>query len=66
MKKVCLTRVCPFCGRISQVLVNEEDYEKRLNGGAVQNCFPYLNATEREIIISRMCPTCQDDFFKEV
>lgn len=65
MTKICITNICPFCGDLSQVLVNEEDYKKYLEGEMVQNCFPYLNATEREVIISGICPTCQNNIFNE-
>lgn len=66
MKDIILTYSCPFCGNITQIRVCEDDYNKYINGKLVQHCFPYLTATEREVIISGICPTCQDLIFKEV
>ena len=66
MTDVIITRVCPFCGKDYQVVVFEEDYVRCLEGDLVQDCFPYLSATDREFLISGICPTCQDSIFKEV
>lgn len=37
------------------------DYQK--TGGTVQEMFPRLDASQREMLISRMCPVCWDDMF---
>lgn len=58
-----LVMVCPFCGEVHVVEVREADYCKYRNGELVQKAFPYLTATEREQIISGMCPECQKDIF---
>lgn len=57
---------CPFCGNFSLIDVLAEDFEKYQNGELVQNCFPYLDADERELLISGTCFKCQKDIFKEV
>lgn len=57
---------CPFCGENSFIDVPAEDFEKYFSGELVQNCFPYLDASERELIISGICFECQKDIFKEV
>ena len=54
---------CCFCGKKHSVRVNETDYLKYEGGALVQNAFPYLTATEREQIVSGMCPTCQKNIF---
>lgn len=56
---------CPFCGKEHFVYVVEEDYENWSNGELAQNAFPYLSATEREQLISGLCPTCQREIFGE-
>lgn len=56
---------CPFCGREHSVLVKESDYMHWSEGELAQNAFPYLSATEREQIISGICPTCQREIFGE-
>lgn len=55
--------ICPFCGAISCVDVHEDDYHSWVGGMSVQNAFPYLSATKRELLVSGMCPNCQDDVF---
>jgi len=60
-----LTIVCPFCGKLFSVAVREEDYTRYQNGALVQNAFPYLTATEREALVSGMCPDCQGVYFGE-
>lgn len=61
-----LTIVCPFCGKIHSVLVREVDYNRLITGEyLVQDVFPYLTATEREALITGMCPACQSSIFGE-
>lgn len=57
---------CVFCKHIWEVTVKAKDVDRYINEGVlVQNAFPYLTATERECIISGMCPTCQVKIFGE-
>jgi hypothetical protein len=59
--------VCPFCGRVNEVDVYEEDLVAWVNGDKlVQDAFPYLSADEREMLISGICPTCWDSMFGSV
>lgn len=52
-------RECPICGQYHEVLVYEDDYEAWVNGDLLaQEAFPYLTASEREILISGICPVC--------
>lgn len=61
-----LTIVCPFCGKMHSVLVREVDYNRLITGEyLVQDVFPYLTATEREALITGMCPACQSSIFGE-
>ena len=57
-KEVCIVTQCPFCGRVNEVEVNEEDYFDWDDGVATVVAFPYLSAVEREMLISGICPTC--------
>ena len=63
MKKITIEVRCPFCGHVSILGVDKKDYTAWENGGLAQNCFPYLDASEREILISGLCFKCQDDVF---
>ena len=53
-----VTTVCPFCGCANDVKVNEMDYLDWLDGKLVQDAFPYLPASDREMLISGICSTC--------
>lgn len=61
--RVNLIGNCVFCNRGWAVKVNQTDLERYEEGELAQNAFPYLTPTERECIISGMCPACQDKIF---
>jgi hypothetical protein len=65
MRDTNILFVCPFCGGEHSVKVALEDFVKWQCGELVQTAFPYLNATEREQVISGMCPDCQKNIFGE-
>lgn len=55
---------CPFCGNSHYVDVNEDHFSLWNNGiELIQNAMPELSSTEREQLISGLCPTCQADIF---
>lgn len=58
-----LVMTCPFCGKKHKVEVVGSDYFTYMDGELAQNAFPYLSATEREQIISHICPACQESIF---
>lgn len=55
-----LVTSCVSCGAEKRVVVDTADYEDWRAGGLIQNCFPYLSADDREILISRICGECFD------
>lgn len=55
--------VCPFCGRTHYVEAPLEELDAYEAGALAQQAFKSLNATEREQIISGLCPTCQAEIF---
>ena len=57
-KEICIITSCPFCGHANEVEVNENDYWDWQDGKLAQDAFPYLNANEREMLISGICPSC--------
>lgn len=63
--KITLCTHCPFCGKRQYVTVEQEDYDRYVNGELAQKAFPYLTPAEREIIISGICEECWDNMFKE-
>lgn len=60
-------RHCPFCDQYHEVLVYvDESFIAWENGDLLaQEAFPYLTASEREILISGICPKCWDKMFPE-
>ena len=54
---------CPFCGKLHSVKVKENHFLDWKNGELAQKAMPELSPTEREQLISRICPTCQERIF---
>lgn len=54
---------CPFCGTLHSVFVDADGFNAWADGALIQNALPELSATEREQLISRLCPDCQKDIF---
>ena len=63
MRDIRLNIICPFCGTVHFVEVAERDYIAWQGGALAQRAFPYLSATEREQLISQVCPKCQESIF---
>jgi len=59
----CIEINCPSCGDLHSVAVNDSNYNKWVGGELIQNAMPNLTPTEREQLISRICPRCQDAIF---
>lgn len=61
---VIITNTCPFCHNTHDVEVSESQYLSWAYGGElIQKAMPTLSATEREQLISNMCPKCQKKIF---
>lgn len=61
-----VTITCPVCGRTHVVTVDEWGYYCWLYcGNLIQEALPDLSATEREQLISGLCPDCQRSVFGE-
>lgn len=60
-----LKTFCPICRCFTDVCLNIEDYNRQKNGELIQNAMPYLNAEEREMLISGICPSCWNNMFNE-
>ena len=63
MKDIRLEITCPFCGADHHVDCREDQYNAYCNGELAQVAFDDLSATEREQIISHLCPSCQEKIF---
>lgn len=63
MTEIILTMQCPFCGKEHSVTTTEEQYAEYCGGELAQVAFADKSATEREQIISHLCPQCQEKIF---
>ena len=62
-KKIILEMTCPFCGSRHYVTADKEKVDRWMGGELIQNVLGDLSATEREQLISHICPMCQDEIF---
>lgn len=60
MTEIILTMQCPFCGKEHSVTTTEEQYAEYCGGELAQVAFADKSTTEREQIISHLCPQCQE------
>lgn len=64
--KIEISKVCPFCGAVSTVEVEEKAYTKWQNGELIQRAMPNKSSAEREILITGLCLKCQAKIFGDV
>ena len=57
------TQNCVFCGQWHSVLIDVKAYHAWRNGELIQKAFPNLSATQREQLVSSICPECQNSIF---
>lgn len=60
-----ISKVCPFCGHVSEILVDDEVLKRMEDGELIQDILPGLPASEREVLISGICIDCQEEVFSE-
>ena len=53
---------CPLCDTAQVIGVRESDYVAWKNGSLAQDAFPYLDADERETLISGICPQWEEAY----
>lgn len=63
--RIDVEMTCPFCGAEHSVKVSLAGFEAWQNGELIQRALPELSTTEREQLISQICPKCQTSFFCE-
>ena len=53
---------CPFCGKISKLKVSTKVWRDGLNayknGALIQNAWPTLSPSDRELILTGICDEC--------
>ena len=45
-----ISKVCPFCGHVSEILVDDEVLKRMEDGERIQDILPELPASEREVL----------------
>lgn len=66
LKMLTVNIKCPICGNKHEVKVNPQGYyDWALGGALIQRALPELSPTEREQLISGLCPKCQRTIFGE-
>lgn len=56
---------CVFCGQYHEVRVPINGFYAWQKGAVIQNAMPEVSATDREFLISGICPVCQKTIFGE-
>ena len=57
--------VCVRCGETVFIKAHVTDLKDWIEGKLIQDALPYLDADEREILISKTCGDCFDELFGE-
>lgn len=65
MNKTTINKTCMTCNYTYQLEVQEKDLIAIHEGAHIQDAMPYLNADERELLISGVCGQCFDNMFTE-
>lgn len=67
-KILSLAVKCRTCGEYIYLSVREQDYNEWVgdNPRHVQDVFPYLNASEREMLITQTCGDCWNKMFRSI
>ena len=58
-----VTIICHQCQTKTEIKANASDLNDWCDGKLIQDACPYLNATERELLISQTCSNCFDGMF---
>lgn len=62
---ITVIRRCPLCGKISNVVCEENAWRAYADGALARDAFAYMDLRTRETLISGMCLPCQKSFFEE-
>ena len=55
---------CQWCKVHHALRIARDDLARWKDGEFIQVAMPYLDASERELVLTRTCPTCWDDMFQ--
>lgn len=60
-----VAKVCPFCKNTTWLSVPIDAYEAFQIGVNIQDAWPDGSATDRETLLSGICPECQKETFED-
>lgn len=63
MGNIKIKKGCPFCGKTSEIEVDEVAYENYVRTSNLLQCFGNRNAFDRELIKTGICFDCQEKTF---
>ena len=56
---------CPQCDKMSLVRVSDEGFRAWRNGQLIQLAMPELSPSEREMLVTGICPECWEKMWGE-
>lgn len=56
-----ITAMCPYCERLTELDVPDAGYKAWMDGELIQDALPMLTDSEREVLLTGICPTCWDE-----
>lgn len=62
---VAIKATCRICQDTHFYSVPYKNFEDWQAGELIQDCFPFMEADARELLISGVCGKCYDDLFSE-
>lgn len=65
MADKAVAKVCPFCKNVTWLSVPVDAYEAFQIGVNIQDAWPDGSATDRETLLSGICPECQKETFED-
>lgn len=63
LAKQLMIAKCKWCKQDHELQIDPKDLQDVKEGKHIQDAMPYLNADEREILISGTCGKCFDEMF---
>lgn len=56
---IIIRTTCPFCGSLNHIHAKQPQFDAWQAGALAQDAFPDMSVTDRESLISGLCPDCQ-------
>lgn len=62
---IMFSATCPFCGKVTEIQIDAEGYNRWKSGTLIQTAFPQMSTDDRELLITGICPPCWNSIFGE-